>query len=876
MSLLDGLRMRVTALLRRSELDDDLAEELRFHLEMEMTKLEAEGLAREEAKREAMKRFGGLYRFEQAARDERGTRWLEEAWQDVTYGARVLRRNRGMAVLLIGTLALGIAATTAVFSIVNTVLLNPLPYPESDRLVIMREIERNNRPNWASHPNFVDFREQATHNFEAITSAEWPNYVTVLGAAEPVRVLAMGVARDYFETTRVPPLIGRVLLSEENRVAGAASVVVSEGFWQTYLGGNTNLASLSLNLNGEQYQVVGVMPHTFRFMGEVALWFPYERNPNQNRRSHAYRIIGRMKPDATIEQARAEMTSVAKLLLDEYGEGTRAIDVNVTSAHEHTVGGTRRSLLLLLGAAGLLLLVACTNIASTLLARGMAREQEIAVRSSMGAGRMRLVRQLFTESLLVAVGGVLLGVGLALLAVKAFGAIGAGRVPRMAEVSLSPGVLSFSVVVSFLAAVLFGLVPAVRLADRDGTAHLRFGTRGATSGGKQALWRGLVGAEIAMATMLLIGAGLLVRSLWTILDADIGYRTENVLAVNLSLPPAKYGDKDGIRLFYDQLLPELRSIPSVESVGMVNFLPLQYGSWTAGTNAYDAAAEDNRGTNTTAGWRVVNADYFRALDIALVRGRGFEPSDVEGAPAVAVVNASLAGRLWPDEDPVGKRVKNGFDQRDEWFTVIGVVEQARSWEIPDQPELFVHYLQRPEDIAAASILLATTSAPTRFTETVRDRLHTLDPDVPVDFVTIDHMVSTSVAGPRFTMLVLLAFAAAALILAVIGVYGVVSYSVARRRREIGIRLALGAAPRSVRRLIQRGALTVAVIAVLAGALGAFALSGVMRAMLFEVQPTDPLTFGIAIVVLLAAAAAASYVPARRSTVVDPMITMRAE
>ena len=875
MGWLDGMRARLAGIVERDRAEEEMAEEMRFHLEMEAGKLEAEGMSAEQARREAEKRFGGVERHEEAVRDERGSRLLDDVLQDLKYGARTLRRSPGMALVLICTLALGIGAATAVFSIVNSVLLNPLPYPDADRLVIMREVERTGVPNWAAHPNFVDWREQATRSFETMTSVEWPAHVTVLGATEPVRVLAMGVSREYFDVAEVPPYLGRVILPEENRPGGAATVVVSYGFWQQYLNGDGNLSSYALQLNGEPHQVVGVMPPDFRFMGNVAMWFPYERRETPGRMMHAYRIIGRLRPGVTIEQARAEMTSVSKLLLDEYGDGTRAVDVSVQDLHEFSVGGSRRSLMLLLGAAGLLLLVACTNIASTLLARGMAREQEIAVRMSMGAGRMRLVRQLFTESLVVAIGGVVLGVLLAFIAVRVFSTLGVGRVPRMAEVAISPGVLIFSVILSFVAAILFGLLPAVRLADREVASHLRAATRGNTAG-SQTLWRGLVAAEIAMATVLLIGAGLLVRSLSTILAVDVGYRTENVMSMAVTLPDSKYGDSTRIRMFYEQLLPELQAIAGVEVVGITNQLPLNYGSYTSGTSAEDPGGNDGIGTPHTAGWRVVNADYFEALGIPIVAGRGFTPQDTDGTLDVAIVNAPLAARLWPGEDPLGKRVRNGFDPRSAWFTVVGVVAQARSWQTDEQLEMYVPYTQRPEFAGAMNVLVATRERPDALSTELRERVRAVDPDVPVELATLHSVVNTSVGGQRFTMLVLLAFAAAALILAVIGVYGVVSYSVARRRREIGIRLALGAAPARVRALIQRSALVIALVGVAIGAAIALGLSSVMRSMLYEIQPTDPLTFTTAILALLAAAAAASYIPARRSTRVDPMITMRAE
>lgn len=868
---------RFNALFRKAAVEREMDEEFHFHLEMEAEKLEREGLSPRAARRAARIRFGGVEQMREQTRDERGTRLLEDTLRDLRYAGRSLAKNPVFSLVAVVTLALGIGANSAVFSVVNGVLLKPLSFEDPERLVVLEEATEQGNSLLVSHPNFVDWREQS-RSFTGMLSVTFAMAQPVLGGAEPLVVPAVGVSREFFRVLGVKPAIGRAIAPEENQPGGPDVVMVSHRFWRSQLGANPNLAEVELELSGRNKTVVGVMPPDFVLFERGDVYFPYEQHPIEIRSAHNYHVIGRLSADASFLRAKEEMAVISLALKEEYGDATQAAGVYMKYLQREIVGDSKRALLILLGAATLVLLIACTNVASTLLARGTTRDREFAIRAALGASRVRIVKQLLTESLLLAAGGALLAVGMAVGLVRLLRNLGAGMVPRLAEIAVDPRVLLFTAGLTLTTALLFGLFPALRLSRRDPDAlRRRSGSSQATT--RLMPWRVLLAMEAGLALLLLIGSGLLIRSLDAIFHTEVGFEADRVLTVEIRPPGSKYPEGVLRVPYYEQVLTTLGSLPGVEVVGLSNLLPLDAGNRTGPVLLPPISdPEDQDEWAAIAGWRVADAEYFSALRIPLLRGRTFEEGDVEGAPGVAIVNEALANRLWPDQDPIGQRVRALWDYRNEEMTVVGVVAEARHWSWPPgrQYEIYVHHRQRPEHTWAMHAVLRTAGDPESLIPAARERLRTIDPDVPVQLRSMEERLASTVRDRRFSMAVLVGFAVVALILAGVGIYGVVSYTVARSTPEIGIRVALGAEPAGVRRVMQRHALLPVVVGTAAGVAGGLALTRVMRNLLFEVSPTDPLTFGVVSGLLLATAAAASWVPARRATRVDPAVAMRTE
>jgi putative ABC transport system permease protein len=877
MSWLRGLAERFNALFRRSLVEQEMDEEFRFHLEMETEKLVREGLSPDAARREALIRFGGVERMRERTREERGTRLIEDTIRDLHYAARALAKNRVFAFVAVVTLALGIGANTAVFSVVNGVLLKPLPFNEPDRLVTLKEADEHGRSLWVSHPNFADWRERS-RSFSGMLAVMLATPQPVLGAIEPAVVPAIGVSREFFTVLGVQPFLGRPILPEENQPGGPDIVMVSHRFWQTHLGSDPNLETVQLDIGGRPHAVVGVMPPGFVLFEEADVYYPLEQHPIEIRSAHNYHVIGRLRPGVTYPQARDEMAVLAAALKEQYGDATQAVGVNMGYLHSEIVGESRRAILVLLGAAMLVLLVACSNVASTLLARGATRQREFAIRAALGASRFRLTRQLLTESLLLAAGGAVIATALAGFLVRTLRQLGTGMVPRVGEVTVDPRVLAFTAALAVATAVLFGLFPALRLSNtRYDPLRWRSGTGQGTT--RVLPWRVLLAVEAGLALLLLIGSGLLIRSLAQILDLEAGFQTEGVLTVEIQPPGSRYPDGEARTPLYERMLAELRSLPGVQQVGLANLLPLEAGTRTGPVLLPPISdPEDPDEWAAIAGWRVADAEYFEALRIRLLRGRLFDERDVDGTPGVAIVNEALANRLWPGEEPIGRPVRALWDFRNEELSVIGVVAEARRWsrQAGSQYEIYMHHRQRPEHTWAMRAVIHAAGDPAALIPAARERLRAVDPNVPVRLQTMEARLAGTVTDRRFTMAVLASFAAIALILAAVGIYGVVSYTVARSTSEIGLRVALGADPRRLRGLIQRQVMLPILVGTGAGIVAGLALTRLMQSLLYEVRPADPVTFSLVSALLLATAAAASYVPAHRATRVDPVMAMRTE
>lgn len=866
---------------------EDVERELRAHLELRIEELLAAGLSSDEAQRRARAEFGNVEqiaaecrRISRAPSPHRTLRtMIDSIRQDLTFALRSLRKSPLFVVTAVLTLGLGIGANAAIFSVVNSVLLRPLPYPDPDRIVAIWERSHSGVDNNIAAPNFVDWRDQNS-TFESM--AMMPTYKfggrsTVLGGDAPARLWVGGVTREFFDVLGIEPMLGRTFVEEELQEGAPPTAIVSHAVWRDLLGGQTDLSAISLSVYGYAARVVGVMPPGFSFPQQTDIWFPQEiYGWGDSRTSHNFAAVGRLLPGVTIAQAQADLDAIGAALLVEYGEqDTDAEGANVYALRDELVGDGDRQLMLLLGASGLVLLVACTNIASALLARGASRQQEIAVRSSLGAGRKRIVRQLLTESVLLAALGAAAGLVLASSLQSLLIRSAPSGLPGIDSVGIDATVLLFSLALTGLTAILFGLVPALRLTRGQIAGSLR-GTR-SVSGGNARGWSLLVVAEIALAVILLVGAGLLMRSFWQVVSVDAGFEAEGVLTVDVSLPSDLYETDAEVARFHQRLLTELRALPGVRNAGMVSHLPLHGAAINGGF-----AVEGREAGAGYADYRVASPGYFEAMGIPVLRGRSFDESDTAQAPGVVVINEALARDLWPDDDPIGKRIGNfandGWVYGTDWLEIVGVVGDVRHRDLTRGAarETYVHYAQRPMRARGAVITLQTDRDPTALIPMVRERLTQLDDQVPADYETMRAIVSGSVADRRFTVTVLGAFAAVALLLAAIGIYGVVSYSVARRTREMGIRMALGAQPRSVRRLVVGSALRTVAIGLAIGTAVAMAASRVIASLLYDVQPTDPSTFGAVILLLLAVGWLASTLPARRCARIDPMLTMRAE
>jgi predicted permease len=801
---------------------------------------------------------------------------MESLVQDLRYAARKLIHSPGFTVVAVLTLSLGVGATTAIFSVVNGVLLRPLPYPEPDRLVAVSELTRDGEEIPVAGANFQDWRS-TSRSFEGL-AVHAAGAATVLGGADPIRPEVASVSADFFRVLGTQPLLGRTFSPEEAAPGGPPVLVVSHDFWRNQLGGTRSLAARALQVYGTTYQVIGVMPPGFRFPGETGVWIPETLKDPGARNAHNWSVVGRVREGVGLDLARTELDGVQRQLKSQFGDEVDGYGVKVVSLQEALVGSAQGPLLLLLSAAALVLLIACANLASTLLARGTARRQEVAVRSALGASRHRLVRQLLTEGMLLAGLGAIGGLVVAVLALRALTVLAPGvAIPRVEEVGVDGWMLACALLASLAAALLFSLLPALRTSSTEMGRDLT-GTRG-VAGGRGVTWNLLVGAEVALALLLLAGAGLLIRSFWEVTRVNTGFSSEGVLTIDLALPETSYPDDPAVAAFHQSFLAELESIPGVEAAGIVNLLPL------GGANINGGFEIEGRGEGSGyADYRAASRDYFGAMRIPLRRGRLFDERDAAGAPDAVVINQTLADRYWPGEDPLGKRIRNLSNDswvygEDRWLTVVGVVGDVRHGgpAAEPSPEVYVNYAQRPFRARYTTAVVRSGLPSATLVPIVRSRLkERFGGTVPAEFQTMDAHVARAVGDRRFTMVVLGAFAAVALVLAAVGIYGVISYRVSQRTREIGVRIALGADPRQVRGMIVRNSMMMVGGGILAGAVCALLLTRVIRSFLFGVDATDPGTLAGVLLLLTGAALLACYLPARRATRVDPMVALRAE
>jgi putative ABC transport system permease protein len=805
---------------------------------------------------------------------------MQTLWQDLRYGARSLLQQPGFTTVAALTLALGVGANTAIFSVVNGVLLRPLPYKEPERVMMLWEANDRVRNNPVSNQNFADWRErQQSFEFISAFSGRWGGPETVTGGSEPERAYVVSVYRDFFSVLGVAPVVGRAFLPEEERPGATPVVVVSYGFWLGRLGGNADLTNRRLTIRNRSYIVIGVMPPGFGFPAETDLWVSKEQfgADTSARSSHNNVGLARLKPNVTQEQAQDEMAAIARRIAQEDASDRQHNDVNVISVKDQLTGSVRRGLLILFGAVGCVLLIACANVANLTLARALGRRKEIAIRAALGAARARIVRQLLTESLLLALTGGAVGLLFAYWVVKALVTFGPA-IPRVDEIGVDGGAIAFTFGVSLLTSLLCGLAPALNASRPDLNETLKEGGRGAGSG--SGLARGaLVVAEVALTLVLLIGAGLLIRSLWRVMQINPGFNPEGALTMQVSLPESEYGESARKIAFYRQLLERLKSVPGVEAAGMVNNLPMG-GVNINGQFAVAGRPQDKYGY---AGYRVVSPDYFRMMNIPLRTGRYFTEQDSESSEHVAIISQRVADSFFRGEDPLGNRVlsvndasREEFDKIEKWPKIVGVVGDVKhlGLENRDSADLYVCYAQRPRRIGDMTVTVRTDVEPEALAMALRREVKRLDANLPVSFEAMERIFARSTANRRYNVILLGAFSALALLLAVIGIYGVMSYAVSQGAREIGVRVALGAQSGDVMKLVVGQGLALAVLGVAIGLIAAFGLRQLMAGLLYEVNAADPLTFASVAGLMAFVALVACYFPARRATRIDPIVALR--
>jgi putative ABC transport system permease protein len=810
---------------------------------------------------------------------------MQTLWQDVRYALRTLRKHPGFTLVALFTLALGIGANSAIFSVVNAVLLKPLPLHEPDRLVNLWESFQppGGGPAWtgtASVPNLRDWREQ-NDVLTGIAAYQTASY-NLLGGQMPERLQATTVDANFFDIVGMPPLLGRTFRSGEDQAGQHRVVVLSHQLWQQHFAADPNITTRQIVLNNENYSVIGVMPPSFRYPSRLTtLWTPLvipEQQRNQ-RGNHYLLCIGRLKPGVAFEQAQAQMTTIARRLEQQYPDNQTGRSILLIPAREQVVRNIRPALLVLLSAVGFVLLIACTNVANLMLVRATARRREIAIRTALGAKRWRVVRQLLTESVLLSVGGGLLGLLLANWGVKALVAMATTILPRANEVQLDGRVTGFTLLLSLLTGVLFGLVPALHSSKPDLQAALKEGGNAGSSAHSHWLRSSLVVAQIACAVILLIGAGLLLKSFVSLQKAESGLQPTNVLTMRVSLPDTKYTTAEAAAAFHQQVLERVAALPGVQSAGVINMLPIQ-NSGNNGGIQIEGRPPFAPGQAPIAESRAISPDYFQALGIPVSAGRVFNAQDQAGRESVIIINQTLARGQFPNENPLGKRLQ-AIDGPT-WRTIVGVVSDVKQSGLTQAPrnEVYIPTTQATNArhlVQSMSLAVRTTAEPTALTNAIRQAIQAIDPQQPIYQVqTMEEVIAASISNQRLNTLLLALFAGLALLLAALGIYGVMSYTVAQNTRELGIRMALGAQARDVLRLVVGQGLMLTLLGIVVGLGGAFALTRWLESLLFGVPATDPLTFAGVSGVLLVIALLSCLLPALRATKVDPLVALRHE
>ena len=880
----DALR----SLFLKDKVESELDKELRFHLEMETEKNVARGMSYSDARLQALRQFGGVEKFKDECRDVRGGGLIESLLQDTRYGARILLRNPGFTAVAVLTLALGIGANTAIFSVIYGVLMRPLPYKDGNQLVIVQQQAPLARvPNLPfSVKEVLDYREQ-NQTLDAVVEHHTMSF-TLLGGDEPQRVQTGVVSANFFDVLGVTPIAGRTFVPADEEHGSDAVLVLSNKYWRESHGGDLNIVGRVFQMNNRPHTVIGILPPIPQYPVEEDVYMPTSGCPTRsseqfisNRNARMMSVFGRLKEDVPVSQAEADISTIAANLQKQYADSypaNRGYGAVVHPLQEELTRRARPTFLILLGTAGLVLLIACANVANLTLARLMRRERELAIRTALGAGRGRLIRQLLTESTLLSLAGGALGLLLAAGGLQLLVTFAARFTTRAGEIRIDSFVLLFTLLVSVVTGLVFGLLP-VFSSDQNLTNALKDGGgRAGTSPKRQRIRNLLIVGQVAVSFMLLIGAGLMLRSLIKLQSVSPGFDSDRVLAVRVSPNWSKYNTPDKTLLLFKRLLDKVRSEPGVVSAGLASTYPLNQLGITSGPF--------NRGFQIEgrpipegelapqADFRSASPGYFETIRLALVNGRTFEERDDEKALPVAVINQSTARHRWSDEDPVGRRVS--FDRGRTWVTIIGVVSDVKQYGLDRDPTDEI-YIPLAQNGFANNLLIRTPAEPMNIAGLIRQAIYEVDPETAIDRVqTLEQVRSDAVASPRLTAILLALFAGLALVITAAGIAAVMALSVNQRKHELGVRLALGATPGRVLSMVMRQGMTFVVLGLSIGIFGALMLGRLMSSLLFAVAPTDPITFIAVSVVLMLVAAAACFVPARRVTSIDPMRALRSE
>jgi predicted permease len=875
MRWLNVLIARLRALLWRDQVIHDIDEELRAHLEMEAEANRELGMTPEEARLSAAKSFGNVASIRDLAYEVKGGGFMESVWQDLRYSARMLFKHRGFTIIAVLTLGLGIGANTAIFSIVNAVLLRPFPFEAPEQLVIVGEFVPGGS---VSYPNFVDWRDDR-NVFESASAVRSNESYNFSGAGEPERLQGRLVSAGFLTLVGVKPFLGRDFLPEDDRPGAAPAVMLSYGFWSRTFGNDPNIIGKTITLNNQSYTVTGVTPQDFEFGLPADVTIPIGLSAERFKvrgGDPGISVVARLKPNVSQQQSESELNVVYKRLEQQYPDTNTGRRGVLMPLHESFVGSVRQPLLILLGAVGLVLLIACANVANLLLVRASTRKREMSVRVALGANRWRIIRQLLTESFMLSSIGAVVGILLAHWGTRFIASKLPDGIPRLAEANVDLRVLMFTLGVAIITGLLFGLAPALQASRLNLTDSLKEGDRGSV--GRQHLRSVLVVCEVALTLTLLVGAGLLIQSFRRVLQVDPGFESQNLLTMQVSV---NNPDGNQVVSFFKQLQENVRSLPGVKSVAISNGLP--FGGANHPVFFIQGRPLPEPGKAPGAIRYTVSPDYFQTMGIELVKGRVFNPQDTPSTPLVVVIDEALA-QHFQNEDPIGQRLSQ--TPSGPFYEIVGVVRHVEQYNLEGQatrtPQLYLDFHQFPAErwpgsVRRINLLTRTDVEPTSLAAAVRGQIAALNKDQAVFNVrTMEQIMSQSVAPRRFSMLLLAVFAVVALALAVIGIYGMLSYAVAQRTREIGLRMTLGAQRTDVMQLVIVHGMKLAIAGVVLGLLASFALTRTMKNLLFGVSATDPVTFGAITLLLSIVALLACWIPARRATKVDPIVALRYE
>ncbi len=862
-------------LLHRSQLERDLAEEMRLHAEMKARENVIRGMPVEEARFAAKRQLGNLTRQREESRQHWGFPSLESIFQDVHYAVRGLRNSPGFSLVAIATLALGIGATTAIFSVVNTVLLRPLPYKDSTRLVHLWTVSPM-FPEYRmgqSIPNLNDIRSRS-HDFEVIAAYQ-PQTAALTGNGAPERLIAAPITADFFSLFSVHPILGRGMLPQDESGKDGNVVWLSYGLWQRRYGGDQAIAGRTISLDAKPYVVAGIMPKSFDFPGETDVWKPLllSAEEKQNRSRWMYYTIGKLKPGISLPQAQSELNNIAAQVGRENPKEAEGISFLPKLLQEDAVAKDSRNLLLmLLAAVGFLLLIACANVSNLILSRSIQRKREIAVRAALGASRLRIIRQLLIESLVLSLAGGLCGLAAAMGGVRAFRLLAPNDFARLHEVTVSPWMASIAFIIASATGIICGLAPAVHASRTDLNLSIKENTN-APAGKRRFSMRSILAVtEVALALVLLTGAALMAQSIIRQLRVNTGFRTDHLLTAKLHLNLTNYAKDDQQRIFIQKLLAALRAQPGVAQVGISRTAVMEDTSLMS----LDPAVSGIGDKIETIQVRSITPGFLETMGIRLLAGRFFTDRDANGAPRIMIVNEAMVRRYFAGKNPVGRTMRISSDSKEQ-YEIVGVVSDTRDVRpgLPARPEIYFSLLQGP--MRNLYVVIRSQSDTTSLTSLLQRSVWSVDKDLPItDVKTMAEVVSATVSEPKFHTWLLIAFAGVGLLLTLIGIYGVMSYSVSRRTQEIGVRAALGAEPQAILLLVLKQGARLAIAGATIGLLGAWVLMRFLSSQLYEIKPGDPVTLIGTALVMLTVALGASYIPARRATRVDPMTALRYE